>query len=136
MDEEVVTQLDALKARVDALESANAVLREELERVRAAPKITMRSAGRCPSCGGGSLFHVKRILESTPDETKPQPLSLSWLAGVLSEKRHGPLELFVCRSCLLVEWRVGNLDDVTADGEAIVEIETKAEAFPMPAPYR
>lgn len=116
----------ALLARIDRLEATVAELRRLLTLANPTGFRAMRDARRCPACDSGSLLHIRRL-----DPVMRLHYSLTW-AGASS---HGPLEVFVCRTCRLVEWHAIELVGIEPDGESIVEIEPEDDP-PTEGPYR
>jgi hypothetical protein len=126
------------EARYAKLESAIAEMRVELERLQRPRIRSMRMTGRCPSCDGGRLLHVKRLKETVGDGTTVD-FSLQKHAPsfwTMVGKPTGVLEAFACRECRLVEWNAVSLDDVKIDGKDVVELETTDAGSADSAPYR
>jgi ribosomal protein S27AE len=130
---------DALTARIDRLEAANRSLetqvielREQL--ARSVGYHSIRDSRRCPACGSGSLFHVRRAQEtghSAPVEFALTHERSIWKGTIA----HGAMESFACRKCGLVEWHVIDFEGVVADGHAVVAIEAEP-APPKSGPFR
>ena len=111
------------------LERRLATLEVTVERLRAAldqPRArTMRSELLCPSCGGGVIYHFKRM----PDE-----LALARKYGWFGVTENAALEAFACFACGLVEWHVSGLTELMPDGETVTVY--RKDAPPKVDPYR
>ena len=116
----------ALQARIDRLEATVAELRRLISLANPTGFRAMRDARRCPACDSGSLLHIRRL-----EEVMRLHHAVTW-AGAAS---HAPLEVFVCRTCRLVEWHAIELVGIEPDGETIVEIEPEDDP-PTEGPYR
>lgn len=123
---------DRLAAELVALHETIEALRERVAHLERS--LDLKHSQRC-RCGGTVVLQFRRI----PDvgETSVHDLALvqrvRWTGTVRST---APLEAWVCRACGLVEWRATNLDDIVADGEAVVEHRAPIEADAPIGPYR
>lgn len=125
-----------LEARLAILEAQVGEVREQLARAKAARAHTMRMSHRCPACGGGRLFHFKRVKELS-HATSTVDLSLQKQAGWWGVRLNaGIVEAFACRDCRLVEWHAVSLDDVEPDGVTVVAIDEPEEPTVDDGPYR
>lgn len=127
-------------ARYAALESAITELRAELVRLKKPRIHSMRATGRCPSCNGRHLLHVKRLTDVSGDGQNVN-LSLqkdrSGFWGALgSITDTGVLEAYVCKACRLVELGASTLDDVKITGTDVVELVGPEDEDPAVGPYR
>ena len=115
------------------LERRIATLEVTVERLRAAldhPQVhTMCSELRCPSCGGGVIYHFKRV----PADRGPQ-ISLAKHYGFFGIEELATLEAYACFGCGLVEWHVAGLAGLTPDGETLTVY--RKDAPPKIDPYR
>ena len=116
----------ALQARIDRLEATVAELRRLLALANPTGFRAMRDARRCPACDSGSLLHIRRL-----EEVMRLHHVVTWVGAA----SHAPLEVFVCRTCRLVEWHAIELVGLEPDGETIVEIEPEDDP-PTEGPYR
>ena len=126
-----------IDARVAHLEATVDDLRRDLEHLRKQRRLPMRQTHRCSACGGARVLNITLIADMKGD-VGSVPLSLAKdLSFWGTVKDHlGPLEAFVCRSCLLVEWHAGSLDGLEPDGKTVIELEAPADADPEAGPYR
>ncbi|MGE0545446.1 MAG: hypothetical protein AB7R00_00225 [Kofleriaceae bacterium] len=134
-DDELRKQLTTLAARVDALEAANATLRDELQRMRTSHRAPMHVSGRCPACGAGSLFRLGRLRTDVGFGPTAFRMAMKIVPRFVRHEWLGHLELRVCRRCLLAEWSVRSLENVSADSD-ISEVETPESTPPPTGPYR
>lgn len=122
-------------ARLAQLEATVEDLRRELERQRTQRRLPMRQTHRCPACGGGRVLQVT-LVEDMTGGVASVPLSLVKEHPLFGTKHLGPLEAFVCRSCMLVEWHATSLGGVAPDGKIVIEHDAVVEADPDAGPYR
>ncbi len=121
--------------RIVVLEKALDEMRAALEHARIGGYRSMCDTRRCPACGSGSLFHVRRA----PEVGKKglEPLALQHTKGFFGFTTNGPIEYFVCRNCRLIESHVIDFEGVHADGEHILAIEPEPDpAAPSDGPFR
>lgn len=76
------------------------------------------------------------ILADMTSGVSSVPLSLVKEHPLFGTKHLGPLEAFVCRSCMLVELHASDLDGIAPDGKTVIEHEAPAEPAPESTPYR
>src|SRR6185436_18076546 len=130
-----MAEIDDLRARMVALEEQVRDLRVELQTSLSGRFRSMRDSRRCPACGGESLFHILDAREKTHGGATT-PMSLHHERGFWSGgKEHGPIEYFVCRTCMLVESHAKNLDGVEHDGQYVVAIDPDSTR-PPDGPFR
>jgi hypothetical protein len=127
-------------ARYATLESAIVELRAELARLQK-PKIkTMRTTGRCPSCNGRYLLHVKGLKDVSGDgrtvSISLQKSARGFWGALGASTDTGVLEAYVCKGCRLVELCANSLDDVTPNGNDVVELVGPEDVDPAVGPYR
>ena len=121
-----------LALRLAAMEKEVALLRAEVEALRAGRAPTIRASGRCPACGGDKAVHVPEVMEETPGLAKP--LALTGEKGWLGRKPVAPFEVYACATCGFVEWYVSSFEGVQIDGKTI--IDASANQGPDGGPYR
>jgi hypothetical protein len=121
-----------LDDRVAVLEQLVADLRAHLD--RAPRRDSMSKTLTCPSCGGGSILGIKEVKEHTHGGLVP--LALGNKAGFWSSKPGAPLQAYICRACLLVEWHISSIENLTPDGDNVVDLTRPEEPLPQGAPYR
>ena len=122
-----------LEDRIAVLEQLVADLRTQL--ARPPRRDSMSKTLTCPICGGGSILGVREIKEQTYGGLVP--LAIGNRSGFLRSKPGAPLQAFVCKSCMFVEWHVASIDNLVVDGEDVVAFERPVEEPPPPdAPYR
>ena len=133
---------DALLDRLAKLEAINEHLLQrvvelgiEVQRTRTGGFRSMRDARRCPACGEGSIVHVRRAQVPAAAGLTELGLSYTHSRWSGSTKPLGPIELYACRSCGLVEQHVVDWKEVHADGEDIVAIDPEGEP-PKGGPFR
>ena len=103
--------------------------------MRTQRRTPMRQSHRCPACGGGRVLQVT-VVEDMTGGVASVPLSLVKQHPLFGTKHLGPLEVFVCRSCMLVEWHAASLEGVAPDGKIVIEHEAPAEPDAETGPYR
>jgi hypothetical protein len=118
--------------RIAALEATVADLRAQLEGPRR--RDSMRNTLTCPCCGGGRIIGVAEILESKQGGLVP--LAIGNEPGFWRAKRGVPLQAYICRSCLYVEWHIASLEQLVPDGKTIIEMNRPDEQSPHDTPYR
>jgi hypothetical protein len=127
---------DADRARIAALETTVAELRDELERLRA-PRRSMRETYRCSSCGGTKVLHFAHVKDLAHNGMVDLALQKYYSSFWGLKASAGALEAFVCRNCRLVEWHAISLRDVQVDGVDVIELDGADVERPMdPTPYR
>jgi hypothetical protein len=119
--------------KIRALEAALRQVRVELAAAVMGAFKTMRASRRCPSCGNGRLLHIPAAKELT--KGGPTPLTVHHVDGFWGAKSHGPIEHFICRTCLLIESHAIDLVGVEPDGETVIAIEPEPE-LPTGGPFR
>ncbi|MEO7097220.1 MAG: hypothetical protein ABI175_28425, partial [Polyangiales bacterium] len=124
-------------ARIAALETTVAELREELERMRRTPHRSMRETYRCSRCGGTKVLHFAHVKDLAHNGMVDLALQKDFSAFWGMKSSGGALEAFACRSCRIVEWHAISLDDVQPDGTDVIELDGSEGERPMdPTPYR
>ena len=117
--------------RIAALEKEVALLRAELEALRAGRPPTLRSSGRCPACGGDKAVHVPRVMEEAYGS--PKPLALTGDERWSGRKPIAPFEVYACAACGFVEWYVSSFEGVEVDGKTVIDASA---TIPEGGPYR
>jgi hypothetical protein len=133
---------DALLDRLTKLEAMNEHLLQrvvelgiEVQRTRTGGFRSMRDSRRCPACGEGSLVHVRRAQVPAAEGLTELALVYTHSSWRGVTKPAGPIEIYGCRSCGLVEHHVVEWTSVHADGEDIVAIDPEGEP-PKGGPFR
>ena len=132
-----VAQLEAALADLrHGLEAQVSHLRDEVDRLRAQRRHTMRQTHSCPACGAKRILHFTKIADM--GKYGPVPMSLHKEFSQLWGTRAviGQLEAFACTSCELVEWPALSLGDGTPDGDPILELVASDDPAPDSDPYR
>ena len=128
------TTTTKLEERIAVLEALVAELRAHVE--RPPRRDSMSKTLTCPICGGGSILGVREIKEHS-HAGQLVPLAIGNQASFWSSKKGAPLQAYLCKSCLFVEWHVTSIDTLVVDGNNVVALERPVEAAPPPdAPYR
>lgn len=122
--------------RIASLEAALTELRRELAQAQRPRIRSMRSTGRCPSCGGGRLLHFRAVKDVGHGHLHDLSLQKDYSKWLGLKDSNGPLEVFACRGCRLVEWSAATLDDVVPDGQTVVELVAAEDPDPNEGPYR
>ena len=99
-------EIAALRADLDALRGLVTSLDSELRRAHATVDLTMRGQLRCRACSGRMIAHVPKVLDRGESDSREQMALFkpSWW----SSSTQGKLEAYVCMTCGLVEWWVGD----------------------------
>lgn len=118
--------------RLAALEKEVALLRAEVEALRAGRAPTLRASGRCPACGGDKAVHVPRVMEEAYGD--PKPLALTGEQRWAGRRPIAPFEVYACAACGFVEWYVSSFEGVQIDGKTIIDVS--ANKGPEGGPYR
>jgi hypothetical protein len=122
-----------LEDRIAVLEQLVTELRAHAE--RPPRRDSMSKTLTCPICGGGSILGVREIKEHTHGGLVP--LAIGNRSGFWTSKTGAPLQAYICKSCLLVEWHLASIDNLVVDGENVIAFERQAEPSPPSlAPYR
>lgn len=130
-----MAEIDELRARMAALEDLVRDLRVELATSLSGRFRSMRDSRRCPACGGEHLLHFPDAREKV-DTGITRPLAVHHERGFWSGgKEHGPIEHFVCRTCLLLESHVINLEGIEPDGKYVIAIDPDPSR-PPDGPFR
>ncbi len=110
MDDPNTDAVAALQREVENLRAEVASLRTELSNAHGRVSLSMRDQRRCPSCGGTTLLHSKRIFDA------PHPGSYLSLVNSsrVFDKRQGSMEAYICMDCGLMEWFADTSDVDTA----------------------
>jgi predicted nucleic-acid-binding Zn-ribbon protein len=85
----------------------------------------MKRSHVCPKCGGQSLLHVQRAMNSHQyNAASVIRLALrgTAIAGAVLGLEPGALDALVCRACGYMELYVREPETITADGETIREV--------------
>src|SRR5947209_1263047 len=118
------------------LEKRLATLEVTVERLRAAldaPRSrTMSGELECPSCGGGVIYHFKRVPDAGRD--REFELALARKYGWFGVAEQAKLEAYACFGCGLVEWHVTGLTELMPDGETVTVY--RKDVPPKVDPYR
>ena len=134
MSEELADQVRVLTETTAQLRAELDALREQVSAAQGRVRMTMREQVRCPGCGGTSILHSSRVIDSA-NAHKLHGLGLhrglKW-GKVLPVQ--GPLEIYICRACGLGEWYVKDLDDVDTSDEQFRIIEGATDQ--PTGPYR
>ncbi len=128
-----MAEIDELRERMTSLENLVRDLQLELTRASVGGFRSMRDTRRCPACGGQHLFHIPQALELT--DTGTTPLAVHHYKTIWKPRSRGPIEYFICRSCLLIESHAKDLDGIDADGKAVIAIDPEGDA-PADGPFR
>jgi hypothetical protein len=118
--------------RLAALEKEIALLRAEVEAMRAGRAPTIRSTGRCPACGGTKAIHVPKVLEQTHGGL--QALAIAQDVSWWGAKPVAPLSVYACSACGFVEWYVSTFEGIQIDGDKVRD--ASAQEPPEGGPYR
>jgi len=121
-----------------ALRQELAELRAEVEALRRrlgeGGGVTMRGRQRCPGCGGTRLLHAGRLMAGSTTHPDTAPC-LNRPTKVMGRSLpQGTLEVWVCRSCALVEAYVRDLDGVDLEAEHLEVVDGAAAGDA--GPYR
>ncbi|CAN5761742.1 hypothetical protein BH11MYX3_BH11MYX3_44460 [soil metagenome] len=128
-----MAEIDELRERMTSLENLVRDLQLELTRASVGGFRSMRDTRRCPACGGQHLFHITEALELSDGQSKP--LAVHHYKAFWGARSRGPIEYFICRSCLLVESHARDLDGIDADGTAVIAIDPDGDV-PVDGPFR
>jgi hypothetical protein len=123
-----------INARLEALEAAIVLLREELAEARSPQIRSMKMTRRCPSCGGRTLLHFKKLKDMW--SAGAATISLQKLnQGATPYHTGGMLEAFACHTCKLVELDAVSLDDIVSDVDVEVLVGSD-DTEPGRGPFR
>jgi hypothetical protein len=119
--------------RIAALEKEVALLRAEIDALRAGRAPTIRANGRCPACGGDKAIHVPRVQEEG-DNGLTKPLAVASQTSFWGRQPIGPFEIYACSACGFVEWYVASFEGIEIDGKDVRD--ASAQRGPNKGPYR
>ena len=134
MDTELNTpeefEVDVLRARVSELEER--LLR--LEGIRHLHRDqSMRAQLTCPACGHREIIFSKQVLDDGDGSTrKAMALRRGWLPW---SRREGQFQVYICKACGLVEWRV-DPNELAVEDKDLEVLKGGAPTEAEDGPYR
>ncbi len=84
--------------------------------VATATPAPLRRLQCCPACGHGEVLHAAMVLDRSEVGRNRMTLVQPWVLGMDGA---GPMEVWVCTGCGLVEWAVTDLTGVKPDGKKL-----------------
>lgn len=132
IDAQMNTELAALQAAVEQATDSLAHLRAITASDATAPDRSMRSRGRCPDCGRGSLIHAARVLDRA--EAFFRSAMALYQPSQWSFTGRGQFEAWICTGCGLMEWYVITPARVQVDGETRRLVQGPAAPAASPPP--
>jgi DNA-directed RNA polymerase subunit RPC12/RpoP len=120
-DEEIA----ALRADLDTLRGLVTSLSDDLRRAHQSVDLTMRGQLRCRGCSGRRIAHAPKVLDRADGNTR-EGMAL-YQPSFWSAKTQGQLEAYVCMTCGLVEWWVGDPGSLKPHPEFLIVHDGEAE---------
>ena len=120
--------LTTLRTDLDAVRGLVTLLDQELRRANQRVDVTMRGQLRCRGCGGRRIGHAPQV----EDQAQHGHSDLSLFTTGFWGTAHGKLEAYVCLTCGLVEWWVGDPGALKADEEDFHILDGEAQVGKEP----
>jgi hypothetical protein len=135
MAEQTDDRIEALTRELSALRGEVETLRARLDESQVAGRGTMRGQTRCPACGATKILFSDRVkFTGLPH---PRAFLCVWQKKprwAKAPKPRGVLQVYICMSCLLVEWYVRDVDGIDEAHESQLEVLTAPDSDM--GPYR
>ena len=114
--------------RIASLEAELATLRAEMETLTAMVgaareriDLSMRGQLRCPACGCRRILHANEVLDRGDGNFREKMALIK--PSVWRSKVYGQFQTYICTKCGLVEWYIGDVDEIKVDDKILRVVE-------------